>query len=78
MTDLMSKSPLLESPSKRRQTEFLLAVARSRVLHGAWVAPPRTPAAFERYLLRLAQPGYKGYWVLTSREQLKSILSAFR
>ena len=71
----MSRSPRLETPSKKRQTEFLLAVARSRVLHADWVAPPRTPAAFERYLERLADSSSKGYWVLTTTRALAGVVT---
>ena len=71
----MGKLPLLERPSPRRRAEFLLAVARSRVLHGDWVAPPRTSAAFDRYLDRLSRPAYKGYWVLTGSRALAGVVT---
>ncbi|HEU4368808.1 MAG TPA: GNAT family N-acetyltransferase [Methylomirabilota bacterium] len=53
----------LERPSPARQREFLLAVRRSRRLHGAWVAPPATHAAYRRYVRRLRRPTQAGYLV---------------
>ncbi|MEO7390607.1 MAG: GNAT family N-acetyltransferase [Ramlibacter sp.] len=38
------------------QAEFLAAVARSRQLHGSWVAPPATPEAFRAMVKRSQAP----------------------
>jgi [ribosomal protein S5]-alanine N-acetyltransferase len=53
----------LESPASEREGEFLAAVRRSRRLHGAWVAPPATPAAYRRYLRRLQSANQAGFLV---------------
>jgi ribosomal-protein-alanine N-acetyltransferase len=53
----------IEPPSAEREREFLAAVRRSRQLHGAWVAPPATPAAYRRYLRRLQSPHQAGFLV---------------
>jgi ribosomal-protein-alanine N-acetyltransferase len=51
-------------PSAARRRDFLAAVARSRRLHGAWVAPPSTPAEFRRYRRRLQSPTHAGFLVV--------------
>lgn len=54
----------LEPPSARRVREFLLAVKRSRKLHGRWVSPPWTPTAYRAYLRRLrGGTTHVGYFV---------------
>ena len=54
----------LEPPSARRLREFLLAVKRSRKLHGRWVSPPWTPTAYRAYLRRLRRgTTHVGYFV---------------
>jgi ribosomal-protein-alanine N-acetyltransferase len=46
-----------------RRPEFLAAVRASRRLHGAWVSPPATTAAYRVYLRRLQRPTHAGYFV---------------
>jgi ribosomal-protein-alanine N-acetyltransferase len=58
----------LERPSPEHQREFLSAVERSRKLHGTWVAPPSTPAAFRRYLTRNDLPHSIGHFVIAGGE----------
>jgi ribosomal-protein-alanine N-acetyltransferase len=58
----------LEQPSAEHRREFLRAVERSRKLHGNLVAPPSTPAAFRRYLLRKQQPNFIGHFVIAGGE----------
>ena len=53
----------LEPPSARRLQAFLVAVRRSRKLHGRWVSPPWTPTAYRTYLRRLRGPTHVGYLV---------------
>jgi ribosomal-protein-alanine N-acetyltransferase len=53
----------LEQPAAARWRDFLAAVRRSRRLHGAWVSPPATPAAYGYYLRRLQRPTHAGYFV---------------
>jgi ribosomal-protein-alanine N-acetyltransferase len=66
---------ILETPSRRRQDEFLRAVARSRTLHGHWASPPRTGEAFAAYLKRIKQPAYIGYWVRTEANELAGVIN---
>ncbi len=65
----------LEFPSKRRQVEFLAAVARSRELHRGFVTPPRTTAAFQAYLARVRQPNSLGYWIRTDEGALAGVIN---
>jgi ribosomal-protein-alanine N-acetyltransferase len=53
----------LETPSSRRLQEFLVAVRRSRKLHGRWVSPPWTPTQYRAYLRRLRGPAHVGYLI---------------
>jgi ribosomal-protein-alanine N-acetyltransferase len=53
----------LVRPSARWATEFLAAVRRSRRLHGRWVSPPSTPAAYRAWLRRLRRPSHAAYLV---------------
>ncbi len=60
----MERRVRLERPSRRRARDFLAAVGRSRRLHGAWVSPPATPAAYRAYLRRVRRrPTHAGYFV---------------
>jgi ribosomal-protein-alanine N-acetyltransferase len=47
----------------RWSAEFVAAVRRSRTLHGRWVKPPATSAAFRAYVRRLRRPTHEGYLV---------------
>ena len=53
----------LHHPNARDRDEFLAAVARSRRLHGSWVAPPADPESFAAYLLRVRRPDAHGLLV---------------
>jgi len=53
----------LVRPSASRAAEFLAAVRRSRTLHGRWVRPPSTPAAYRAYVRRLRRPAHEGYLI---------------
>ena len=53
----------LVRPSASRAAEFLAAVRRSRRLHGRWVRPPSTPAAYRAYARRLRGPAHEGYLI---------------
>lgn len=66
---------VLETPSRRRQDEFLSAVARSQTLHRHWVSPPRTAEAFAAYLKRVKQPTHVGYWVRTEANELAGVIN---
>ena len=59
----MKRRVRLERPSRRRVTDFLAAVRRSRRLHGAWVSPPTTATAYRDYLRRIRRPSHAGYLV---------------
>lgn len=60
----------LVTPSVRRRAEFLAAVVRSRKLHAPYVTPPRTAAAFERYIKRFKTSRHVGFWILIARREL--------
>ena len=66
---------ILEAPSRRRQSEFLAAVARSRRLHGRFADPPDTPDGFEAYLARLRRSAHVGYWVCTENGDLAGVIN---
>lgn len=66
---------MLEMPSPRRRDEFIEAVLRSAALHAQWVDPPRTPGAFNRYLDRLRQPQYAGYFLLARNKELAGVVN---
>lgn len=53
----------LVRPSGRWAAEFVAAVRRSRRLHGRWVRPPSTPAAYRAYVRRLRRPTHEGYLI---------------
>lgn len=53
----------LVRPSARWAAEFVAAVRRSRGLHGRWVRPPSTPAAYRAYVRRLRRPTHEGYLI---------------
>ena len=66
---------ILEIPSKRRRSEFLAAVRRSRKLHGHWASPPRTAETFNKSLERFASKAHVGYWVLTEADELAGAIN---
>ena len=53
----------LARPSARDAAEFLAAVRRSRRLHGRWVSPPATAAAYRKYLRRVRRPTQAAYLI---------------
>ena len=57
----------LTAPSAAQGREFLSLVRQSRNLHGRWVTPPATAAAFRAYLERSAREDACSRWV-RSRE----------
>ncbi len=71
----MGKKSILERPSRRRRSEFLAAVERSRRLHGAWASPPRTPEAFDAYLRGLRRKNRLGYWLVTEDRELAGVVN---
>ena len=74
-TDFDGKMRILEKPTSHRQSEFLAAVRKSKRLHGAWVAAPRTPKAFKAYLRRIRNKVHLGYWVLTKDGELAGVIN---
>jgi ribosomal-protein-alanine N-acetyltransferase len=48
---------VLRPPAASDARAFVAAVLASERLHGAWVTPPATPAAFREWLRRLARDG---------------------
>jgi ribosomal-protein-alanine N-acetyltransferase len=51
----------LDRLSRGDEAEFISAALRSRALHRPWVAPATTPAAFQAYVARMAEPGQKAF-----------------
>jgi [ribosomal protein S5]-alanine N-acetyltransferase len=49
-------------PGARHEREFLSLVARSAELHGGWVQAPASPAAYARYLRRIASHDHCGFF----------------
>lgn len=47
----------LRPPTPADEAAFLALARASRVLHGAWVRPPLTPAEFRHYLARAEREG---------------------
>jgi ribosomal-protein-alanine N-acetyltransferase len=66
---------ILEKPTARRQQEFLVAVKRSKRLHGSWVAAPKTSAAFKAYLQRTRGEGNLSYRVVTEDHELAGVIN---
>ena len=54
----------LETPSLRRQRDFLAAVRRSRSLHAGWVAPPASAPAYRAYVAHVRRPAHAAYFVV--------------
>ena len=69
------KHPILETPSSKRQDEFLAAVARSRQLHRHLVSSPKTAKEFKRNLDRLQTGAHLGYWVCTEDGELAGVIN---
>jgi [ribosomal protein S5]-alanine N-acetyltransferase len=67
---------ILDVPSKRRRSEFLAAVKRSRKLHSHWVSPPRTVKAFDKNLKRFGSKAHLGYWILTESGELAGVINS--
>lgn len=56
---LVSISP----PTQDDRDAFLDAVARSKLLHGLWVTPPATTAAFDEYLHRTLHDSHAAFLI---------------
>jgi ribosomal-protein-alanine N-acetyltransferase len=54
----------LETPSLRREAEFLCSVRGSRGLHRGYVSPPATPAAYRNYLKVLRRKNQQAFFVV--------------
>jgi ribosomal-protein-alanine N-acetyltransferase len=65
----------LETPSLDRQDDFLDAVRRSKGLHGKWVSPPSSAAAYRAYLHRLAEPSREAYFVVLRSGELVGVVT---
>lgn len=53
----------LHTPGEEDAPEYLAAVAASTELHGPWVTPPASQAAFAAYLERLREPTHAGFFL---------------
>ena len=65
---------ILEEPSRKRRSEFLDAVNRSRKLHQPWVHPPKTVEAFDKTLKRLQGGTHVAYFVCTEGGALAGVI----
>src|SRR5437867_1794655 len=70
----MGTQSILQKPSNRRRVEFLVAVRRSRRLHGRWISPPRTRAEFAN-LKRIRGKAHLGYWVVTDDGEIAGVIN---
>jgi [ribosomal protein S5]-alanine N-acetyltransferase len=61
----MPERVYLESPSLRRQTEFLALALRSRQFHSPWVKPPTTEAEFATYLRNCRKQSSQSFFICT-------------
>lgn len=68
-------SVYLETPSRRREQEFLGAVRRSRALHRGLASPPRTHEQFLAYLDRLRQPSHLGHFICLDEGELAGVIN---
>lgn len=59
----MSSRIYLRPPEISDEREFLASARKSRSLHRPWIVAPVTPAQFEAYLERMAQPASAPYLV---------------
>ncbi len=50
-------------PTADDREAFLEAVARSKALHGQWISPPVTEAAFAEYLARISHDDHVGFFI---------------
>lgn len=66
---------ILETPTRRRQSEFLAAIQKSRGVHSGWVSAPQTPDAFKAYLKRIRDKDHLGYWVITEDRELAGVIN---
>ena len=66
----------LREPTAGDQREFLRAVRRSRKLHGRYMHPPNTPAAYRAALERLRLPNHESRFVIeTESDGLAGVVS---
>jgi ribosomal-protein-alanine N-acetyltransferase len=54
---------IIRAPRASDETTFLAAVRASQRLHKPWVQPPRSPAAFRRYLARVEDPSHAAFLI---------------
>jgi ribosomal-protein-alanine N-acetyltransferase len=59
----------LEAPSRRREEEYLIAVARSRSLHKSLVTPPSTPEKYRQYLKANRSERHANFFVVENGSQ---------
>jgi ribosomal-protein-alanine N-acetyltransferase len=64
----------LERPTLRAAAEFLAAVRRSRKLHGPWVRPPSTEAAYRAFVRRSRSATHVAYLIrMRSNDELAGV-----
>jgi ribosomal-protein-alanine N-acetyltransferase len=65
----------LETPSLRRADAFLVAVRRSRALHGRLVSPPRTRKQFRAWVSRSRRPSHVAHLVCRADGELVGVVN---
>src|SRR2546422_3484372 len=65
----------LETPSASDEAEFLQSVRRSRTLHHGWVAPPKTPEQYRRYLRHNRSAAHIGHLVRDREGSLVGVIN---
>ena len=59
----------ISPPTPDDRDAFLDAVARSKSLHGLWVTPPATPAAFDDYLHRASCDNHAAFLIRRNEDR---------
>jgi [ribosomal protein S5]-alanine N-acetyltransferase len=65
----------LEDVHAAREDEFLQAVRRSHELHAPWMAPPATPAAFQRFVHGARTDNRRTFYVLTEERAFAGVIT---
>jgi ribosomal-protein-alanine N-acetyltransferase len=65
----------LEMPAPRHEHDFLLAVVRSRRLHGSWVTAPSSSAEYRLYIKERQGPRNYKYFVCDELGQLCGVMN---
>jgi ribosomal-protein-alanine N-acetyltransferase len=70
-----TQGAVLETPSLRREQEFLAAARRSRSLHRHWAAPPRSAAQYRAFVKRAQDKQHVCHFVCTRDGELAGVIN---